>query len=50
MDRKFCLGLLLFCMLGWALSAIGIKASENPVSFFTIILLAILIDLNASIK
>jgi CBS-domain-containing membrane protein len=50
MDRKFFTGVILFAMLGAALSAIGIKFVDNPVSFTTIIAIAILIDLNASWK
>lgn len=50
MNRKILLGALLFGVLGAALSAMGIKFEDNPVSFMTIILIAVLIDLNASIK
>lgn len=49
-DRKFWVGLCLFAMLGAALNAIGIRVSDNPFSFFTILGLAILIDINASFK
>jgi hypothetical protein len=49
-DRKFWVGLCLFALLGGALNAIGIRVADDPFSFFTILGLAILIDLNASIK
>jgi hypothetical protein len=49
-NRKFLVGICLFALLGGALNAIGIRVSENPMSFFTILGLAILIDLNASFK
>ena len=48
-DRKFWVGLCLFAMLGASLNAIGISASENPVSFLTILGLAVAIDVNASL-
>lgn len=47
---KFWIGLFLFMLLGLALGAMGIGAADNPVSFFTILGIAILIDLNASIN
>lgn len=50
MNRKTLLGALLFGVLGAALSAMGIKFVDNPVSFMTIIGIAVLIDVNASIK
>ena len=50
MNRKSLMGVLLFGILGAALSAIGIKFSDDPVSFMTIIGIAVLIDLNASFK
>jgi hypothetical protein len=49
-NRKFFMGILLFALLGGALNAIGIRVSEDPVSFMTILIIAILIDLNASFQ
>lgn len=49
-DRKFWVGLVLFAFLGGALNAMGIGVSDNPFSFFTILIIAILIDINASTR
>ena len=49
-NMKFWIGLILFGILGAALSAIGIRVEENPISFFTIIGIAVLIDVNASLN
>lgn len=46
MISKFWSGVFLFALLGLVLGAIGITISENPMSFFTILTVAILIDLN----
>ena len=47
---KFFTTTLLFALLGGALGAAGIKALDKPVEFFTIIIIAVLIDLIASVK
>lgn len=44
---KFWVGLVLYCLLGAVLGAIGISAATEPVSFLCIMLIVILIDLNA---
>lgn len=49
-NRKFWVGLCLFALLGAALNAMGIGVEDNPVSFFTILGLALAIDLNASFQ
>jgi len=49
-NRKFLVGVLLFAMLGGALNAIGLRVADDPFSFFTILGIALLIDLNASWK
>jgi len=48
MNSKFWTGVILYALLGLALSAIGITAVEEPASFFTILMLTLLIDLNGS--
>jgi hypothetical protein len=48
MNVKMITSITLYALLGLALSAIGITAVDNPASFFTIVMIVLLIDINGS--
>jgi len=46
MNQKLFINVLLYSLLGFVLSAIGIDIIQNPVSFLTILTVVLLIDAN----